>query len=372
MIRDRGPPPLAGHGPPGQTVAMLRPTLLLASALAASPARVSEAELRFVPTEDVTLAVRLEESTSAQVVSEAWCPVVDGERLESEAGESDGGANWAYELAFVLLDEFESVDDGRIQRLSRTFEEIGGSYSSSFETDEGTEEIEVQLASPLDGRTVAFEWDDDGEEYGATFDEEGDDSEVDAVLLDGMWIDAFGDWFLPEDGGPVAEGDAWSPGPGAWWDFADIGGAFWIDVEDADPPDETKAEENEDKDDQLRENSSGDVTCTFEGLREVDGVEVAAISIVVEIETSSETESSSEIDGVELSVAEAMSMAVESEGECLWDVETGRLVALRFTTETSTETTEVESVDSDEGVYGLEYTTVAQMESSVELTVEAR
>ncbi|MEM9803536.1 MAG: hypothetical protein AAGA20_24680, partial [Planctomycetota bacterium] len=102
------------------------------------------------------------------------------------------------------------------------------------------------------------------------------------------------------------------------------------------------------------------------------GVEVAVISIVVEIETSSETESSSEIDGVELSVEEATSMTVESEGECLWDVANGRLVVLRFQTETSTETTEIESVDSDEGVYGLEYTTVSEIESSVELTVEPR
>ncbi|MEM1451331.1 MAG: hypothetical protein AAF957_23890 [Planctomycetota bacterium] len=351
---------------------MFRPALLLASALVASPARVPEAELRFVPSEGDTLAVRLEEETSAETVSEAWCPVFEGERVESEAGEGEGGAAWSYDLAFVLVDEFESVEDGRVQRLSRTFEEIGGSTSASFETDEGVEELDGALASPLDGRTVVFDWDDGAEEYDATFDEEGDDSDIDAVLLGGMSIDAFCDWFLPEDGEPVEEGDEWSPGPDAWWDFTDIGGAFWIENEEADSPSEEKAEENESRDDQLRENSSGDVTCTFEGMREVDGVEVAVISIVVEIESTSETESSAEFDGVEVSAEEDTTMTIESEGECLWDVESGRLVSLRFTTETTIDSTSVESAESDEGTYGMEYSSVVRMESNVEVTVESR
>ena len=81
---------------------------------------------------------------------------------------------------------------------------------------------------------------------------------------------------------------------------------------------------------------------------------------------------SAEFAGVVVSAEEDTTMTIESEGECLWDVESGRLVSLRFTTETTIDSASVESAESDEGTYGMEYSSVVRMESNVEVTVESR
>lgn len=318
----------------------------LSVALFAPPLPAPDVELVFAAEEDLTIALIIDETSETEVVSESWCMLLDGERVEDEAVTTEGGASWSSEIHSVIVDTYDAVEDGRVTSLTRTFESISGDATMEFETEEGSEESEFEIGSPLDGRTVLFAWDVDAGGYDVSFDEEGDDEDVDAILLAGMTIDMFGAWFLPEDGGTeLSEGDEWTPGIGVWSEFLELGGDFWIDRSDVEPPTEEKAEEDGSRDAQLEENAEGTVVCTFDGLRDVDGVELGVILISIESTTSFEFESTYEDpdSGEETTTQSETEMEMTVEGECLWNIKVRRPHSIRFEIESTDVTTSVES-----------------------------
>lgn len=344
-------------------------TAALALPLLAAP---PVTELTFVPEEGRTVALLYRESASAEVVDEAWVPIHDGVRSEVDGGSSDGGATWAFEIEGVLVDVYDAVEDGRVTALTRSFEEFEGASVTTIELDDGVEELETALAMPLQDRTLTFAWDGDAEEYDVAFDEEGDDDEVDEILLGGMRIDAFGAWFLPPDGGAVEEGDSWDAGVDAWNDCLEFGGNFWIDVEENGPPDAEQAEYETDLARQMRDTSDGEVVCTFEGMDEVDGVEVAVISIAVEISCGSEGERTDSFDDEEVTTVETIDMEYEGEGTCLWLVDEHRPLSITFELEARDTTVSTDTVEGDGETYAIETTVVTDTKSSIEYRFEER
>lgn len=336
----------------------------LSVALFAPPLPAPDVELVFAVEEGVTIALIIEETTEREVISETWWPLYDGERIEEDVETTEGGASWVAEVRSVVVDTYDTVEDGRVTALTRTFESISGDATVEFETEDGIAEEEVEIGSPLQDRTVVFAWDEDDEEYSVSFDEDGDDDVVDAILLDGMLIDTFGAWFLPGDEHTeLSEGDEWSSDVGAWNDLLEVGGAFWMDVIDAEPPTEEAADEDVARDAQLRENAEGDIVCTFDGLREVDGVELGVILIAVEITMSFELEATYEEPGFdgEVTTETATEMEISAEGECLWNIETSRPHSIRFEIETTDVTTTLESGSIDGDDFAWESVTETEM-----------
>ena len=82
----------------------------------------------------------------------------------------------------------------------------------------------------------------------------------------------------------------------------------------------------------------GEVTCTYLGIREADGVNFAAIKFELDVTTSNDlTElimdagGNVEQDGVEISFNSVdVEMTIEGEGTLLWDVRGGHFSSLEF------------------------------------------
>lgn len=329
-----------------------------------------EAELRFVPEEGATVALVFRETADAEVVEETWITVVDGERGEQAGGELDSGVSWSFELSGEIVDVYDSVEDDRVTGLTRRFEEFDGMRLSVIEMDDGDEEIEETLVTPLLGRTFTFEWDEDDEEYEVTLDE-GDDEDLDEILAGSAAIDAFGAWFLPEDPA-VEEGDEWDAGVEAWSAFSEYGGDFWVDVEDADPPTGEDAEASRSAVEQLRESAEGEVLCSFDGFEEVDGVELAVISIAIDVTESYELDDEVEEGDESITIVEEVEIETTGEGRCLWNTETNRPHSIELELEIEETSVSTETIDDGDQIYGLEMTTVTRTNTTMDYAFEVR
>ena len=82
--------------------------------------------------------------------------------------------------------------------------------------------------------------------------------------------------------------------------------------------------------DELEENLDGAFRATLLELREQDGVRLAALRLEVDVKTWSDEEVAEEGDEEmgEMSGTERTEMAVEAEGELLWDLEHGHALSL--------------------------------------------
>jgi hypothetical protein len=202
-----------------------------------------------------------------------------------------------------FTDEYVTVDGDRPTRVRRTYDALSTESREAFGHGDSEESVNMG-ASELEGLSVVFTWDDDAEEYDAEFDGE----EADEDLLDELDIESVLAQFLPDD--EVDEGDSWEVDIDAFIELSEPGGYLAILAEDED--------ENRDITTQLGEHLEGDIEATFEGLREVDGDELAVILLTLEL--ASEFEREGEEDGEPV---QTYRFEFELEGEILWDVAAG-------------------------------------------------
>ena len=113
--------------------------------------------------------------------------------------------NMSLTSTLEVSDVFDSVEEGRVEKLTRTFQTISASSAIQQESPMIPEPIDqtIDSASELEGKTVLFAWDADAGEYSVSF----PDDEGDAELLEGLEQNMDLTVFLP--GTEVEEGDTW-------------------------------------------------------------------------------------------------------------------------------------------------------------------
>ena len=277
-------------------------TLLCAFLLSGAGASVEET-LAYDPEEGVVLERTFEAFAEYELVEVAY-----GE----EAHEVPSEFAYGYESLerIVVTDEILEVEDGRPLELVRTFDEL--SQESTFRTSEndGGEEFERTLVSDLEGVTVRFLWDEDAEAY---FAEPADQDDLDDDVLDWLLEDMDLRLVLPDE--EVEVGDTWEIDPAAYLSVMWPGGL--LDFYDED---EEEGVDTREIDEGSIENLEGEGEATLDEIREEDGVQLAVISISLEIETQSFMEFE-DAEGRETYQAYASSRDIG--GIVYWDLERG-------------------------------------------------
>ena len=239
--------------------------------------------------------------------------------------EGSSSATQSHTATLVVLDRTLAVADGRATKVSRTYEEILSSDEYRHEGEWGSNDGEMAGTSELEDETVTYTWDEDEEAYAAS----GED--LDEELLDDLGYDLDFTALLPS--GAVDEGDEWELEPETF--TAAIGFLESIPLEYPEPEgaeefEEVHGEGVEFIEPEIEEETDGEITLTFRGTREADGVKLAVIEIEGEIETERVIEHTQEFDeGTHSSTNEAAD-TVTYEGELLWDLEHGHLFSLEL------------------------------------------
>ena len=267
-------------------------------------------ELAFRPAAGMQLSLDFDRVLRFELESSEMTTTYDGEVQEGE--EAPG-----IELVMVeretlaFRDRFE-VRGGEVLGVERRFETIGNDYRQEMTDPAGESfEHESQGESDLEGESVRFERQGVDEEFGVRFAEE--ESELDERLLEGLVASAWLAEFLPEE--EVEPDDEWEVDAAAFISMTNLSGDLHVVQEGEDP------EESGDYGDQFDENIGGEITATFMAWRETEGRRLAVLSLEMELETR--IEKSSEVDEEEVkgTEEEQHSIAMDLEGELLWDAE---------------------------------------------------
>jgi hypothetical protein len=240
-------------------------------------------EVSYHPKEGTALAREVRRSYELKL--EEISVEINGQPMEVE-----GEMEIRDSLHIVVNDEIVKVGDGRPAKLVRDYETLSGETTESSDGEDTTRE----RSSALEGKKVAFTWGSDEERYEVAF----AGGEGDGSLLEGLQEDMDLRAFLPT--GEVGADDSWDVDAAALAVVLRPGGDVKLKVaEGADPANEMGAE--------FSKNLSGDVTATYRGTREVDGVELAVIAIEAKVETHGGGDESQEA-----------AFTFELEGELLW------------------------------------------------------
>jgi hypothetical protein len=291
------------------------------------------------------LAFRPEAGTSLQKVFS-----IDGDFALDDltlivSGEDVGGMLGGFELSvkqgarYEITDVYRELAEGRPKELLRTFDTLTGSMHMNVSMAE--ESIpEMKSSSPLEGKTVAFRWNDEEADFDVSFHE----SEGDEELLEGLEEDMDLRAFLPTS--EVAQGDSWSVELEALDCIAMPGGNLALVPEDEEVDEESMemleelfAGFGEDLADLLE----GQCTCTYKGTQEEKGAQLAEIVLEIEVSTTFDMtellekviqimveQSGGEAPELSLDTAD-LSLDYEGTGTLLWNVGAGRVHAFHLT-----------------------------------------
>lgn len=206
--------------------------------------------------------------------------IVDGQDLGGMLGQIEVSAK--QESRIEVTDSYKAVAHGRPTEILRTFEVLSATMNMEM-TPAQAEMPEFSSTSALEGKTVAFRWNEEQEEYERSFHESGGDEE----LLEGLEEDMDLRAFLPS--GEVSADDVWSIELTELKSIVAPGGNLRMLPTDQEVDEEMmqKFEElfsgfGEEFGDLLE----GSCTCTYKGAREEGGVRVGEIAIELEVATT--------------------------------------------------------------------------------------
>jgi len=225
-----------------------------------------------------------------------------------------------------VIDELHQVRRGRPTLVHRTYGEVRREAEEDMEIV-GMGGVETagsqgEGRSPLEGRTVAFEWSDDGEDYSTTW----VGREADDDLLEGLDGDLELLAWLPDDA--VEVGDSWTLPASVIGGLLQPGGELSIELEGENVETfETKGDDEGSID--------GELTLRLTDVKNSDGGRLAIV--VVEGEATSQRSYPGDLKDVP--VAEGTTTVTdeveyELEGELSWDLGSGILRTLEITGET--------------------------------------
>lgn len=253
------------------------------------------------PREGVTIEARFEHE-STNVLAALTMQVGDDRR---EVPDARGAVEVSLSKAIAISDEVAKVEDGRATRVVRRFEEVAGSIVQRSKGRDGDQEETRPQTSDLEGKTVVFTWDAEQEEYARAYEGGGDED-----LLEGLEpaVD-FAAW-LPAEA--VEEGDTWTISTDAFKRaILRPAGDMEFHGEEARPPIQDRL------DDGLWEALEGEITATWEGVREEGDRRLGVIAFEGELSARAESSREGEERGPD-------SVSVENEdryeGELLWDL----------------------------------------------------
>ncbi|MEM7516190.1 MAG: hypothetical protein AAF368_04595 [Planctomycetota bacterium] len=301
-------------------------------------------------------------------------------RFESEmanepSGDDEMGGDFEMEMssAFtcVVADKMGEVEDGTLQSMTREFRELESSMRQSWSAPEmEPEEMEVELASDLQGHTVLFA---KGEDPAWA---EGDSADDDLLL--GLTESMALLEFLPE--GVTKVGDTWSLEPSTLLALEEPGGDLKLTPSDGMPSEEMGPDEGEEPEEEL----SGSIDATLESVEEDEGRRLATIQLEVDIESFVDlTEFYAEMYGgggeeepeegfIIPDVESADSTTSRAgKGQVIWDLDAGRLVSLVLELDVESIETTVMSFDTGQGVEEFEQENVMVGTESYEVNFDA-
>jgi hypothetical protein len=289
----------------------MRRSLFILFALVTTPGFAglsTRQEFAFTPEEGLELTESYEQKMFLELEDMELVVTVNGEEQEQEIGEVEITIASVDHVEFT--DEYVSVDGARPTKVRRTYDALSSESNESFTSEEGdSDESESSSESELEGESVVFSWDEDAEEYEAEYDGDGADED----LLDELDVESVLARFLPD--GDVDEGDSWEVDVEAFNELSEPGGYLAILEEDEEP--------NRDFTLQVTENMTGDIEATFQGMREVDGDELAVVHLVLELTSEVSEEQDLEEEGAEGRLTQSYDFEFELEGDLLWNLETG-------------------------------------------------
>jgi len=248
----------------------------------------------------------------------------------------------------VVTDEFVELGKGMPTKLIRSYDEIGSTTSMSMEmsvmgTDQSQDE-DRDSSSELEGESVVFDWNEEKSEFAVSFPK---DSESDEELLEGLEEDMDFRALLPD--GDVSEGDEWKLDPAVAVDILAPGGNLKLVPEDMSEEMEALmggmgGNEMGDLRDWLEGEIEGSVTCTYVGMREVDGTSLALIEFAVNINTAVDMtdkvlEKMDEVpmpQGAEVELDHMdIEFEMEAKGQLFWNVKAGHFHSFELTGSTA-------------------------------------
>lgn len=273
-------------------------SVLLFGFAAASNLEQDAMEFRFAPREGLVLRRHFERVQQEETVTDR-----EGETTSAASSST---------VVLVVVDRFVAVEDSRVMRLERTFQEVHVEAARMIAWPDflRPQELESQAESPLVGKTVTFDWDPESEQYLATGD-------VEDGLLSELRLNLGVSALLPK--GEVEFGESWRVGP---MTYAEVTRAFMqgvpLEWEDLDE-ESGKYTINFDEAPAVMESDlCGEVTLTYRGCRrgEEDG-----LLALVELEGEIRIEGQRKHEGLEMERVRVATI----EGWFLWDVDHNHL-----------------------------------------------
>jgi hypothetical protein len=237
---------------------------------------------------------------------------------ESMPGEHVGGLDESalIRLAVTTTEKYVESRDGRPTDLLRTFDDLSLSLKSDSKQEEAPH------FDRLEGKTVRFHWKDDGDAYERGFHE----SEGDDVLLLGLSDDMDLRSLLP--GKNVSEGDGWDV-RGARLGAVFLPGGLPGEIAGDEDAGSLRSALEEIQAGLAKAIEESKVSCKYRGSRDEGGVHVAVIGFKLtgkgKVDLSKAVESLTEDEEVKPEVDATATLALEGEGELLWDLSAGRV-----------------------------------------------
>ncbi|MBM3977629.1 MAG: hypothetical protein FJ299_11645 [Planctomycetes bacterium] len=235
----------------------------------------------------------------------------------------------------TLTDDFVKVGRGRPLELTRLFDSLAGKMSFEASAQGDSQSDEKELKSDLAGKKVTYKWDDKDSKYAIAW-AEGHDG--DEKLLEDLQED-MDLRFLIGDGTHEA-GESWEVASNKLGDLLFPGSSFKLNSgdEDADSEefDQFLEELDIDEEEMIAKLFQGSVKATFAGLKDVDGMQLAEISIEAEISSSNDfadlvgraIEKMMEKEGADLSQKPELEqvlldLSFKGTGTLMWDAKAG-------------------------------------------------
>ncbi len=231
-----------------------------------------------------------------------------------------------FDASFSVVDQYVKTVDGKLLEFVRRFDK------SSSEWDMGEESGSEEDWMEMDGKTVVFKWNEESKSYERSYkDGEGDEEKLEELGMNPDLLDYR--TLLPQKS--VAKGDRWSVDPKG------MGSALMFGLDfDALPSmgDEIEDAEALEMLEQLKPSfermlESIKTECEYDGVREVDGVNVGVIKVRIAVDGSVDLAQTIEElarkqipEGIEVDMSintAKVGMTMKGEGELLWDVQRG-------------------------------------------------
>ena len=292
---------------------------------------------RFAPEAGLSITKRIE--TKTDISLDDMTVSVNGQEMDASMMSME--MDTSMQQVVTVTDTYVSVSDGRPTKLERSFDELSSKTNVSMShAMMGDQDSDMDGSSELEGETVLFSWDDDEGEYSVAF---AGDSDGDDELLEGLAEDLDMRALLPD--GDVSEDDSWPVEPYALRSVFAPGGSVKIEPDDTEGGPMGMGGAPTPSLNEMLGELEGEVTATYRGTRDEDGVTVAVIEIEADVSAANDLTDYMEgmMDGMDTGGMEIemeidsfdVEFMFEGQGELLWNVESGVLYSLTMSGETS-------------------------------------